>query len=152
MRATARPWLPALAVTSVSGWSAAATRSPSSVNGPVRPVEEASTWAQAHEAPSTLNAGSPSRKVSSFANTRPTPSSSASAGSSTSGVGSYPGSPPWKAEAAVDGAGQAQVRAVGRAYQGRVRAAGVTALMARTVTAPHRSVQRPLLSVILQKQ
>ncbi len=77
MRATARPWFPSVAVTSVA------------------PERDSSTWRQAHEAPRILNAGSPSRDDSSFTSTRPTPSSAAIAGTETSGVGAYPGSDRW---------------------------------------------------------
>ena len=55
IRATARPWLPSVAVTSSApGW-------------------RSSTCRQAHEAPSTLNAGRPIRSDSSLTRTRPTP-------------------------------------------------------------------------------
>jgi len=79
MRATARPWLPSVAVTSMA------------------PGCCSSIWRQAHEAPSTLNAGSPSRSDSSFTSTCPTPSSAATSGTGTSGVGAYPGSDRWNA-------------------------------------------------------
>ena len=72
IRATARPWLPSVAVTSVStpsaGW-------------------RDSTWCTAQDAPRTLNAGKPIRADSSLTSTRPTPSSAARAGTSVSGVG-----------------------------------------------------------------
>ena len=70
MYATARPWLPSVAHASraTPGCSASAR------------------W-MAHDAPSTLNDGSPSRLDSSLTSTRSTPSSAAAAGASTSGVG-----------------------------------------------------------------
>jgi hypothetical protein len=68
-RATARPWLPSVAVTNVA------------------PGRCAKTWVHAHEAPSTLNAGNPRRADSSLTATRPTASSVARSGRSTYGVG-----------------------------------------------------------------
>ena len=56
--------------------------------GLLEQVERAeAALAGAHDAPSTLNAGRPSRDDSSLTRTRPTPSSVASAGSSTREVG-----------------------------------------------------------------
>src|SRR5262252_5333988 len=98
MRATARPWFPSVAVTSVA------------------PGRRSSTWRQAQEAPRILNAGSPSRDDSSFTSTRPTPSSAAIAGTGTSGVGAYPGSDRWNAEAPDGADGAFQSRAAGEEY------------------------------------
>ena len=68
--ATARPWLPALAATSVCA-----------------PGRSRSASSAAHDAPSTLNAGSPKRSDSSFSHTAPRPSSAATPSSERSGVG-----------------------------------------------------------------
>src|SRR5215472_14175823 len=95
MRATARPWLPSVAVTKTSpGRWVAAVRNAARASGgaalgvtgslagePVR-----SRW-MAQEAPRTLKAGRTRRDDSSLTKTRPTPSSPASAGTSVSGVG-----------------------------------------------------------------
>jgi hypothetical protein len=70
-RATARPWLPSVAATSVSDDGS-------------RP--RTAHWA-AQNAPSALNAGSPKRALSSLSSTRPTPSSAATGASSCGGVG-----------------------------------------------------------------
>lgn len=80
IRATARPWLPSVAVT-----SGGTGRSISS-GGRTGPSPDSARQI-AHEAPRILKAGSPNRDDSSLTNTRPAPSSAASAGSSTSGVG-----------------------------------------------------------------
>ena len=71
-RATARPWLPAVAATKVVEGSYGG--SPSSRR-------------TAHEAPRTLKAGRPKRSRSNFSETRAAPHSAASDGASTSGVG-----------------------------------------------------------------
>jgi hypothetical protein len=68
--ATARPWLPALAATSVC------------VAGRAR-----SAHSTAQDAPSTLNAGSPNRQDSSLSVTRSIPVSAPSHASARSGVG-----------------------------------------------------------------
>jgi hypothetical protein len=85
IRATARPWLPSVAVTKARpGRAAARDRSSATVDGAVaRP----SNWRTAHDAPRILNARKPSRDDSSFTNTRAARSSAASAGTSVSGVG-----------------------------------------------------------------
>ena len=75
-RATARPWLPSVAVTRV--WPGSYGGSPSSRR-------------TAQEAPRNLNAGSPKRSRSNFSRTDATSHSRASSGASISGVGSYPG-------------------------------------------------------------
>ena len=85
-RARARPWLPSVAVTSVTG----AERSRSSVRllaGESKPLRWLSARFTAQDAPRILKAGKPRRRDSSLTNTAATPSSAASSGSSTSGVG-----------------------------------------------------------------
>ena len=85
MWATARPWFPSVAVTSRRRDPAAARRRDGrSVAEPVRSLTSRAT---AHEAPRTLNAGSPSREDSSLTRTARTPSSAASSGTLTNGVG-----------------------------------------------------------------
>ncbi len=64
---------------------------------PAAPTPDASIRCIAHDAPSALNAGRPSRLDLSLASTRPTPSDAAAVGSSTSGVGPYPSSVRWNA-------------------------------------------------------
>src|SRR5215475_5134114 len=103
MRATAWPWFPSVAVTSVA------------------PGRRSSTWRQAHEAPRILNAGRPSRDDSSFTSTRPTPSSAAIAGTGTSGVGAYPGSDRWNAQAPHGADGPVQSRAADEKYHDIMR-------------------------------
>ena len=63
-----------------------------------------------------MNAGRPSRDDSSFTSTRPTPSSAAIAGTGTSGVGAYPGSDRWNAQASHGADGPVQSRAAGEQY------------------------------------
>ena len=91
MRATARPWLPSVAVTIVS-WGEPAARRPSRRLSTVMfsagsPIRWATARHTAHEAPRILKAGRPRRSDSSLTNTRPTPSSAARAGSSRRAVG-----------------------------------------------------------------
>ena len=91
--ATARPWLPALAATSVR------------VSGASR-----SARSTAHEAPSTLNAGSPSRSDSSLSVTPSRPSSTATPSSERTGVSRHPGSRTWNAAASPLGSATASGR------------------------------------------
>ena len=72
IRATARPWLPSVAVTSL-GCPRSARRSCSA------------RWT-AHDAPSILNAGSPSREDSSLTSTARTFDAAATVGNETNGV------------------------------------------------------------------
>ncbi len=99
MRATARPWLPSVAATSVSGPSGtrAARSSSSDENAGSPPRRSARSREIAHDAPRILNDGRSSRLDSSFTHTRARPSSAASAGASTSGVVAYPGRRRWNA-------------------------------------------------------
>ena len=76
--ATARPWLPSLAQTSVS---------------PVRIDPSCISCSIAKRAPSSLNAFRPKRAVSSFASSVPSPSVFASCGSDVRGVGVSAGWP-----------------------------------------------------------
>lgn len=76
MRATARPWLPSVAVTSVTG----------PASSPLAARSARMRWT-AQDAPSALKAGSPSRHDSSLTKTRLTPNSPANKGSSVNGVG-----------------------------------------------------------------
>ena len=87
-RATARPWLPSVAHTSVSAESGARARSaPGSVASAGSPRRSATAHAVAHHAPSALNAGRPKRELSSLSRTAPSPSSAASDGASAAGGG-----------------------------------------------------------------
>ena len=87
MRASARPWLPSVAVTSVRPVPVARAASSAKVRAGGRPRCALIARLTAHDAPSALNAGRPSRSDSSFTATPRTPSRSASAGRPTSGVG-----------------------------------------------------------------
>ena len=99
MRATARPWLPSVAATNVTGRSvASATRRSSSVGGSGNvPYRSTRRREIAHDAPRILNDGSSKRLDSTFTQSASSPSSAASAGASTSGVTAYPGSSRWNA-------------------------------------------------------
>src|SRR5215472_13398113 len=110
IRATARPWLPSVAVTSTkSRQPAASARSPATPGGGAAPAGArlARTWRTAQDAPRTLNAGRPSRADSSFTKTRPEPSSAARTGAERL---------------------QAHDRAPGRASQGRAWLSSIVAL------------------------
>ena len=78
MRATARPWLPSVAALSDSGRSGATLLAQPlerrDLLGARRRGWSRSARYTAHEAPSTLNDGSPSRSDSSLTSTSPTPS------------------------------------------------------------------------------
>src|SRR5450756_640980 len=87
--ATARPWLPSVAAASLNGLSEV-TRSASSAtvdHGSISPPRRSTTARYAaQDAPSILNAGSPSRLDSSLTSTSATPSEVASEGAVSSGV------------------------------------------------------------------
>ena len=88
IRARARPWLPSVAVTSVTAEPATRGRSSSrEPAGRAYPARALNARLTAHEAPRILNAGSPNRSASSFSHSCATPSWAASPGRPTSGVG-----------------------------------------------------------------
>ena len=132
--ATARPWLPSVAVTSVtSGCSAAIARSSANVAaGSSRPARALSARQTAHDAPSTLNAGRPKRSTSIFTTSRSSPRCSATPGASASGARPVAGHAAVKAAAAADrrrgdaAAGRAARRSCRGSRAGSGRASPVT--------------------------
>src|SRR5215217_1523837 len=123
--ATARPWFPALAATSVR------------VSGASR-----SARSTAHDAPRTLKAGSPSRSDSSLSATPASPSSSATPSSCRTGVSTQPGRRTWKAAASALGSATASGRAA--ALTRKPGTVGDTTVMeeAEIVTTQHGDVPR----------
>ena len=90
MCATARPWLPSVAATSVTPACVVVASSCSAANvggGSSWPARAPSARQTAHDAPRILNDGSPKRSTSIFIVSRARPSCAATRGSSSSGLG-----------------------------------------------------------------
>jgi hypothetical protein len=85
-KASASPWLPSLAATSVTRGSRPRSAASPAVGDQSAGSRSRRASTTAQVVPTTLNDGSPQRSVSSFAVTWATPHSLASRGSDTSGV------------------------------------------------------------------